>query len=138
LYLYASTSVQRFKYYSAWLLAESVNNASGFGFNGYDQNGDAKWDLLTNLKPIQVEVINNNKNFYTLDLKTKLEKIKKFRQLQVCDQLSQVGTFKLNYGFAESLIIACHMLEQLEFSFLVRFGMAFIRAFILPLEWLHC
>jgi lysophospholipid acyltransferase 1/2 len=39
-----------------WLLAESVNNASGFGFNGFDRNGEPKWDLLTNVNIIELEV----------------------------------------------------------------------------------
>jgi lysophospholipid acyltransferase 1/2 len=41
----------------AWIIAELVNNASGFGFNGYDMNGNAKWDLLTNVNIIKLEVI---------------------------------------------------------------------------------
>jgi lysophospholipid acyltransferase 1/2 len=41
----------------AWIIAELVNNASGFGFNGYDTNGNAKWDLLTNVNIIKLEVI---------------------------------------------------------------------------------
>ena len=40
----------------AWILAELVNNASGLGFNGYDSNGNAKWDLLTNVNIMKLEV----------------------------------------------------------------------------------
>lgn len=44
------------KYYVAWVLADAVNNASGLGFNGYDENGNAKWDLVTNVNIIKLEV----------------------------------------------------------------------------------
>ena len=47
----------KLKFYIVWLLAESVNNASGFGFNGFDRNGEPKWDLLTNVNIIELEVI---------------------------------------------------------------------------------
>ena len=47
----------RIKYYIAWVLADAVNNASGLGFNGYDDNGEAKWDLVTNVRIVDEEVI---------------------------------------------------------------------------------
>jgi hypothetical protein len=40
----------------AWTIGDTVNNASGFGFNGYDESGKAKWDLLINLKILDLEV----------------------------------------------------------------------------------
>ncbi len=46
----------RVKYYIAWILADLVCNASGFGFNGYDEMGKPKWDLLTNINIINFEV----------------------------------------------------------------------------------
>jgi lysophospholipid acyltransferase 1/2 len=56
IYLYISASSQRAKYYIAWTLADLVNNASGFGFNGYDKNGNAKWNLITNVNILPLEV----------------------------------------------------------------------------------
>ena len=44
-----------FSYY-AWILADGICNLSGFGFNGFDENGTAKWDLVTNVDPIKVEM----------------------------------------------------------------------------------
>ncbi len=44
-----------FRYYFAFILAEAVNNAGGLGFNGIDEKGRPKWDLLTNIKPWQLE-----------------------------------------------------------------------------------
>lgn len=43
------------RYYFAFILSETVNNAAGLGFNGYDKSGVPKWDLLTNVKPIELE-----------------------------------------------------------------------------------
>jgi hypothetical protein len=40
----------------AWVLADVVNNASGMGFNGYDEFGKAKWDLVTNVRIWEEEV----------------------------------------------------------------------------------
>ena len=54
-YYMISAGSQRSKYYIAWVLAEVVNNASGLGFNGYDKEGNAKWDLVTNINIIALE-----------------------------------------------------------------------------------
>lgn len=51
-----SLLMRRLKYYMAWMLADSVSNASGLGFNGYDENGVSKWDLVTNIKILELEV----------------------------------------------------------------------------------
>nr|XP_018903556.1 PREDICTED: lysophospholipid acyltransferase 1 [Bemisia tabaci] len=49
LYLHISTTLVRFMYYNAWLLTDAVCNASGLGFNGYDEHGVSRWDLVTNV-----------------------------------------------------------------------------------------
>ena len=36
--------------------AEAVNNMCGLGFNGYDENGNAKWNRVTNVNILKVEV----------------------------------------------------------------------------------
>ena len=36
--------------------ADAINNAAGFGFRGYDKNGAAHWDLISNLRIKQIEV----------------------------------------------------------------------------------
>lgn len=36
--------------------ADAINNAAGFGFRGYDRHGDARWDLISNLRIQQIEV----------------------------------------------------------------------------------
>lgn len=39
-----------------FITGEAVNNAAGLGFNGYDDKGNAKWDLLNNVKIYELEV----------------------------------------------------------------------------------
>ena len=39
-----------------WILAEAVNMNAGFGFNGYDEHGNARWDLIDNANIWKIEV----------------------------------------------------------------------------------
>ncbi|XP_012225902.1 lysophospholipid acyltransferase 6 [Linepithema humile] len=48
-YLIVATMLVRFKYYYAWLFADAICNSSGLGFNGYDERGNANWDLISNV-----------------------------------------------------------------------------------------
>lgn len=50
--------MHRFKYYHAWLLADAICNASGLGFNGYAEDGSARWDLHSNIDILGFEVVN--------------------------------------------------------------------------------
>ncbi|XP_014671243.1 PREDICTED: lysophospholipid acyltransferase 1-like isoform X2 [Priapulus caudatus] len=45
-YILCATTVTRAKYYFAWVMADVVCNASGFGFNGYNEDGTERWDLV--------------------------------------------------------------------------------------------
>lgn len=36
--------------------ADAINNAAGFGFNGYNKDGSARWDLISNLRILDIEV----------------------------------------------------------------------------------
>ena len=40
----------------SFVTAEAVNNNAGLGFNGYDDKGKAKWDLIINANIYQVDV----------------------------------------------------------------------------------
>lgn len=51
-----STTIIRFKYYHAWLMADAINNNSGLGFSGYEKDGSPKWDLISNINVIGFEV----------------------------------------------------------------------------------
>lgn len=55
MYLAITTTICRFKYYHAWLLADAICNASGLGFNGYDAKGRARWDLISNVDVLKFE-----------------------------------------------------------------------------------
>ncbi|KAK7867959.1 hypothetical protein R5R35_005301 [Gryllus longicercus] len=55
-YLIVATSLVRFKYYHAWLLADAICNASGLGFNGYRKDGSARWDLISNVDVLGFEL----------------------------------------------------------------------------------
>lgn len=37
-------------------LADAVNNAAGYGFNGIDEDGNFRWDLISNLNIWNIEV----------------------------------------------------------------------------------
>ncbi len=54
--MYLNCFRMRNKYYFVWLLVESVNNLTGLGFSGYDKDGQAKWDLVTNVHVLNIEL----------------------------------------------------------------------------------
>ncbi|XP_007901355.2 lysophospholipid acyltransferase 1 isoform X2 [Callorhinchus milii] len=54
-YLIISINAVRPKYYFAWTLADAINNAAGYGFNGIDENGNFRWDLISNLNIWNIE-----------------------------------------------------------------------------------
>lgn len=51
-----TTMLVRFKYYHAWLFADAICNNSGLGFSGYDERGNARWDLASNVDVYKFEV----------------------------------------------------------------------------------
>lgn len=56
IYFYISGNAGRMYFYIAWTLTDVVYNASGFGFNGYDEkSGEPKWDLINNINIWQLE-----------------------------------------------------------------------------------
>lgn len=58
-FMIMATTIIRFKYYHAWLLADAICNNSGLGFNGYDKDGQSKWDLISNINVISFELGTN-------------------------------------------------------------------------------
>uniref|UniRef100_W5NJH3 Membrane bound O-acyltransferase domain containing 2b n=1 Tax=Lepisosteus oculatus TaxID=7918 RepID=W5NJH3_LEPOC len=63
LYLYLSMLATRPKYYFVWTLADAINNAAGFGFNGYNKDGSPRWDLISNLRIVDIEFATSFKMF---------------------------------------------------------------------------
>ncbi|XP_044150129.1 lysophospholipid acyltransferase 1 [Bufo gargarizans] len=63
IYLYIATMACKPKYYFAWTLADAVNNAAGYGFNGIDENGNYRWDLISNLNIWNIEMATSFKMY---------------------------------------------------------------------------
>jgi lysophospholipid acyltransferase len=62
--LYMLGLTTRMKYYGVWSLAEGGCILSGIGYNGIDPvTGRAKWDRLTNIKPMEIETAQNTRAF---------------------------------------------------------------------------
>lgn len=55
-YAHLCVLVVRCKYYHAWLLSEAICNNCGMGFNGYDKDGQPKWDKMSNIDVFGFEV----------------------------------------------------------------------------------
>ncbi len=51
--------LHRLKYSFVFYLTDSINNLCGFGFHGYNERGQPKWDLVTNVFPMKVEFASN-------------------------------------------------------------------------------
>ena len=49
------------------ITADAINNAAGFGFRGYDKNGAARWDLISNLRIQQIEVSKSLRSWLPYD-----------------------------------------------------------------------
>ncbi|KAF2272275.1 MBOAT family protein-like protein [Westerdykella ornata] len=62
--LYMLGFTTRMKYYGVWTLTEGACILSGIGYNGIDAvTGRAKWDRLTNIKPLELELAQNTRGF---------------------------------------------------------------------------
>lgn len=59
LYIVAVTSLTRHVYFTGWILADAICNLSGLGFNGYREDGSAKWDLVSNVSVLGIEFGSN-------------------------------------------------------------------------------
>mmetsp|Transcript_8660 Transcript_8660/g.36105 ORF Transcript_8660/g.36105 Transcript_8660/m.36105 type:complete len:500 (-) Transcript_8660:29-1528(-) len=58
-YLLVCCMCIRSKYYTGWLMSEGASILCGFSFNGYDAQKNAKWDRLTNINLVGVELAQN-------------------------------------------------------------------------------
>ncbi|XP_062325203.1 lysophospholipid acyltransferase 2 [Osmerus eperlanus] len=63
IYLYLSMLSLRPKYFFVWTLADAINNAAGFGFNGYTRQGIPRWDRISNLRIMDIEFATSFKTF---------------------------------------------------------------------------
>ncbi|KAK1173396.1 lysophospholipid acyltransferase 1-like isoform X1 [Acipenser oxyrinchus oxyrinchus] len=62
-YAYIAMQAARPKYYFAWTLADAINNAAGYGFNGIDTQGQFRWDLISNLNIWNIETATSFKMY---------------------------------------------------------------------------
>eukprot|EP01132_Coremiostelium_polycephalum_P004175 gene4175-5225_t len=66
-------ALTRFKYYFGWYMSEGSAILSGFSFNGFTKTGEMRWDRVTNVYPLKVEIasnirdVSNNWNIGTSD-----------------------------------------------------------------------
>jgi hypothetical protein len=79
-HMWLTAFIQRSIYYFAWSMTDCVCVASGLGFNGYDTNGEPKWDMLMNfdVKKIEVKIYEQNairKFFFNQFLKSSLRQV---------------------------------------------------------------
>ncbi|TWW72051.1 Membrane-bound O-acyltransferase domain-containing protein 2 [Takifugu flavidus] len=63
IYLYLAMLALRPKYYFVWTFADAINNAAGFGFSGYDVDGSPQWDMISNLRIMDIEFATSFKSF---------------------------------------------------------------------------
>ncbi|CAH1772911.1 unnamed protein product, partial [Owenia fusiformis] len=61
IYLFVSYTIAKHKYYFAMLSGEAISNASGLGFNGYDETGKAHWDLVSPFRLMKMELATSTK-----------------------------------------------------------------------------
>lgn len=54
-YYNLSMTFYRFRYYSAWELADASIRACGAAYNGRDEKGNAKWDRIESLNLVKIE-----------------------------------------------------------------------------------
>ncbi|ORY08115.1 MBOAT-domain-containing protein [Basidiobolus meristosporus CBS 931.73] len=59
-YINVVALMNRFKYYSVWLMAEGACDISGLGFNGY-ANGEAQWNRVSNVNIVGYETAQSPK-----------------------------------------------------------------------------
>ncbi|KAJ8353843.1 hypothetical protein SKAU_G00214100 [Synaphobranchus kaupii] len=62
-YSFFSIQAARPKFYFAWTFADAINNAAGYGLKCVDGNGQASWDLISNLNIWEIETATSFKMF---------------------------------------------------------------------------
>ncbi|XP_061105981.1 lysophospholipid acyltransferase 1 isoform X2 [Conger conger] len=62
-YSFFSIQAARPKFYFAWTFADAINNAAGYGLRTVDRNGQASWDLVSNLNIWDIETATSFKMF---------------------------------------------------------------------------
>eukprot|EP00741_Cyanophora_paradoxa_P001233 tig00000471_g1190.t1 len=58
-YMWLAAFLNRCKYYFGWALAEGACVLSGLAYNGRDERGSAKWDRVSNMSILEIELAQN-------------------------------------------------------------------------------
>lgn len=58
-YLWALSISYRTRYYAAWCISEAACIQSGLGYNGMTKDGKLKWDRVSNVRALSVEIAQN-------------------------------------------------------------------------------
>nr|CAD7588507.1 unnamed protein product [Timema genevievae] len=135
-YLIISTTLVRFKYYHAWLLADAICNASSLGFNGFDQNGNPRWDLISNVDVLKFE--------FSLSLRDSIEQWNKgtgrwlrmivYDRVDRCHTLLTYALSALWHGFYPGYYLT--FMSGAMFTFSSRAVRRTIRPYFLNPPWL--
>ena len=62
LYFSLVSFVVRCRFYFVFLLNDSISNAAGLGFEGYDEQNRPKWGLTSNIDILSIELSMNARN----------------------------------------------------------------------------
>ncbi|EGG17545.1 membrane bound O-acyl transferase family protein [Cavenderia fasciculata] len=63
--VHAHIALTRFKYYFGWYISEGSAILTGIGYNGFDKNDNIRFDRITNVNPVKVELASNIRDVST-------------------------------------------------------------------------
>jgi lysophospholipid acyltransferase 1/2 len=120
--------LSRLKYYVAWHLGEAISNASGLGFNGYESNGEPKWNLISNMNLWKFETCLNFREAIHAWNKTTQSWLRRTAYERAPRRLSVLATYLLSavwHGFYPGYYMT--FLGGALFTYGARNGRNFVR-----------
>lgn len=63
-YLWALSVAYRTRYYAAWCISDAACIQSGLGYNGMTKDGKIKWDRVSNVHALRVELAQNARGIF--------------------------------------------------------------------------
>ncbi|XP_006627115.2 ghrelin O-acyltransferase [Lepisosteus oculatus] len=95
LFIWGISLLYKLSYYSHWTLSESLNNAAGLGFRGYNKHGNPLWDALSDGNILTLETLTRLSHFARMWNKTTAEWLRRL-VFQKC----HVSPLLLTFGFS--------------------------------------
>lgn len=131
-FFYGIGIVMRFKYYSAWLIAEAACIHCGLGFRGIDPTtGRMQWDRVRNVNPLKVELAQNMHDFIGNWNMNTIKWLRHYVYLRVTPKGKKPGTFATLATFSVSAlwhgVMAGYYLTFITAAFLQMIGKVFRR-----------